>query len=83
MRTEYDLKAAAALFPEGGWEKPESSGGSGGEGCVEVNLTKWSENLVALRDSNHPEKGAFLFDQHEWQCFLVDAARGQFNPPAA
>jgi Domain of unknown function (DUF397) len=83
VRTEYDLTAARDLFPEDAWQKPASSGGSGSEGCVEVNMAKWSDNLVGLRDSNHPEKGCFLYDQHEWQCFLKDAKGGQFDPPAA
>jgi hypothetical protein len=64
MRT-YDSRSAAELFGVDGWFKASASN-SNGTGCVEVSFG----DGVGLRDSKHPEGGAFAFTSTEWRAFL-------------
>jgi uncharacterized protein DUF397 len=49
------------------WFKAAASS-SNGTGCVEV--TFGAPGVVGLRDSKHPEGGAFAFSSDEWRAFL-------------
>jgi hypothetical protein len=66
MRT-YDSRSAAEAFGVDGWFKASASSDNG-TGCVEVTLDV--PNVVGLRDSKHPEGGAFAFTPGEWRAFL-------------
>jgi hypothetical protein len=70
MRT-YDSQSAAELFGVDGWFKAAASE-SNGTGCVEV--TFGAPGVVGLRDSKHPEGGAFAFTPAEWRTFLSCAS---------
>lgn len=65
MRT-YDSRSAAELFNVDAWFKASASEGNG-TGCVEVTF---GEPGVGLRDSKHPQGGAFGFTSAEWRSFL-------------
>jgi hypothetical protein len=69
MRT-YDSRSAADLFGVDSWFKATASN-SNGTGCVEVN--HGTSGLVGLRDSKHPQGGAFAFGTVEWRTFLTFA----------
>lgn len=56
-----------ASVPAGGWFKANASSDNG-TGCVEVTFDV--PNVVGLRDSKHPEGGAFAFTPGEWRAFL-------------
>ncbi|HEV8562825.1 MAG TPA: DUF397 domain-containing protein [Actinophytocola sp.] len=71
MRT-YDSRTAASVFGSGGWFKATASEANG-TGCVEVNFS--SDGLVGLRDSKHPQGGAFAFTPTEWRTFLTTVSR--------
>jgi hypothetical protein len=57
------------------WRKARRSQHNGG--CVEVapNL----EEVVAIRDSKHPEGGAHVVGRAAFAAFLVDAKSGRFD----
>lgn len=65
MRT-YNARTAAELFGVDGWFKASASSDNG-TGCVEV---AGKPGEVGLRDSKHPEGGAFGFTAAEWRSFL-------------
>jgi hypothetical protein len=73
MRT-YDSRSAAELFGVDGWFKAAASNDNG-TGCVEVNLGE--PGMVGLRDSKHPQGGAFAFGAAEWRTFLTFATRAR------
>ena len=70
MRT-YDSGSATELFGVDGWFKASASNANG-TGCVEV--TFGVRGVVGLRDSKHPEGGAFAFTPAEWRTFLSGAS---------
>lgn len=48
-------------------------------GCVEVGF---ADGTIGVRDSKDRGAGPVLaFDQHEWECFLAGAKRGEFDLP--
>jgi hypothetical protein len=52
---------------------------SGDHGCVEV---VFHGGRIGVRDSKRGVNGDELwFDQHEWECFLSGAKRGEFDQP--
>ncbi|MER6942759.1 DUF397 domain-containing protein [Nonomuraea sp. NPDC000554] len=57
------------------WRKATASGDNGQ--CVEVatNLP----DVVAVRDSKHPNGSALVFTHQEWRAFLHGATHGEFN----
>ena len=61
-----------------GWRRASACGPDGGN-CVEVNLAV--AGLVAVRDSKPPRSPVFIFDDHEWRCFLTAVRAGQYDPP--
>lgn len=71
MRT-YGSGAAAELFGVDGWFKAKASNDNG-TGCVEV--TFGVPGVVGLRDSKHPEGGAFAFTAAEWRAFRACVSR--------
>lgn len=58
------------------WRKARMSTGAN-TGCVEVatNLT----DLVAVRDSKHPEVGAHVVSPEAFAAFLTDARNGRYD----
>lgn len=58
----------------GDWKKSSYSSNNGS--CVEVKLTG---DLVAVRNSNHPDDGQVLFTRDEWAAFLPGVRDGEFN----
>ena len=71
MRT-YDSPSAAEVFGVDGWFKASASNANG-TGCVEV--TFGVPGVVGLRDSKHPEGGAFAFTAAEWRAFRAGLGR--------
>jgi hypothetical protein len=71
MRT-YDSQSAVELFGVDGWFKASASNDNG-TGCVEVTFN--APGVVGLRDSKHPEGGAFAFTPGEWRAFLFNCYR--------
>jgi hypothetical protein len=60
------------------WRKARRSQHNGG--CVEVaNLGE----VVAVRDSKHPEAGAHVVGRSAFAAFLADAKAGRFDPGPA
>jgi hypothetical protein len=57
------------------WRKSAKSSVNGG--CVEV--ADLGEAGVALRDSKNPDGPVLFFTQHEWDCFLDGAEKGEFR----
>ncbi|HEY3732719.1 MAG TPA: DUF397 domain-containing protein [Streptosporangiaceae bacterium] len=58
----FDLARAA-------WRKSSHSGGyEGGSNCVEVTST---DDVIAVRDSKNPGRGALIFAAGEWRAFLA------------
>lgn len=58
------------------WFKSEVSGD---HGCVEVTF---HGGRIGVRDSKQGVTAHELwFDQHEWECFLAGAKRGEFDLP--
>lgn len=52
---------------------------SGDHGCVEVSF---HGGRIGVRDSKQGVTAQELwFDQHEWDCFLSGAKRGEFDLP--
>lgn len=53
------------------------SGESGEHGCVEV---AFHHGRIGVRDTKDSGTGPVLaFDEHEWDCFLRGAKRGEFD----
>jgi hypothetical protein len=61
------------------WRKSSFSGGGGESGpeCVEV--APLVGGRIALRNSNHPDKGAVLFTRAELAAWLKGVKAGQFD----
>jgi hypothetical protein len=78
MINEYDPRAVDELLPPDGWVKSSFSNGNG-TGCVEFNITG---THVGVRDSNHPLKGAQVYDHEEWGAFLLAVKNGEADLPA-
>ena len=49
-------------------------------GCVEVR--RFDDGTVGLRDSKNTSKAAHIFTAREWQAFLAGARAGEFDLPA-
>lgn len=55
------------------------SGESQDQGCVEV---AFHHGRIGVRDTKDSGTGPVLaFDEHEWDCFLQGAKRGEFDIP--
>jgi Domain of unknown function (DUF397) len=53
--------------------------GSGDHGCVEI---AFRNGEIGVRDTKDNGTGPVLaFTEHEWECFLDGAAKGEFNLP--
>jgi Domain of unknown function (DUF397) len=50
-------------------------------GCVEI--AHLPDGGVAVRDTKDRAKHPHFFTQHEWECFLIGAKNGEFDPPVA
>jgi hypothetical protein len=59
------------------WQKPTRSGNNGQ--CVEARLV---DDVVEVRNSNHPNAGSVRFTRAEWETFIdaVDVD-GEFRLP--
>ena len=64
---EVDLSAAA-------WRK---SSYCNANGCVEV---AFADDLIAVRDSKHPDGSALIFSLAEWRAFVRGTRNGEFDP---
>jgi hypothetical protein len=73
---EYDPSTAAAVFTRSGWQRSAFCGPNGGN-CVEVNLR--TEGLVGLRDGKLAAGPVLVFDDDEWETFLVGVRAGEFD----
>jgi len=63
------------------WDGAEffKAGGSNDVGCVEV---AFRDGKVGVRDSKARGTGPVLtFTEHEWECFLAGAVKGEFDLP--
>ncbi len=60
------------------WRKSSFSGGggTGGGDCVEVAPL---DGRIAVRNSNHPEKGAVLFTRAEMDAWIKGVRAGEFD----
>lgn len=70
---DYDVLTCAE------WRKSSFSGG-GGEGgadCVEV--ASLGDGRIAVRNSNHPEKGTVLFTRAEMDAWFKGVKAGEFD----
>ena len=61
------------------WRKSSFSGGggTGGGDCVEV--APLDDGRIAVRNSNHPQKGAVLFTRAEMDAWIKDVRAGEFD----
>ena len=61
-----------------GWRKSSfSGGGATGNDCVEV--ATLGDGRIAVRNSNHPEKGAVLFTRAEMDAWFKGVKSGEFD----
>jgi Domain of unknown function (DUF397) len=54
----------------------KSTASAQGDSCVEVASVS---GLVAVRDSQTPDRPALLYTPDEWRAFMVGAKQGQFD----
>ncbi|WP_019813869.1 DUF397 domain-containing protein [Saccharomonospora saliphila] len=73
----YDPTTAASMFDPSAWRKSFASEPNGGN-CVEVNLGR---GKVGVRDTKLSDSPVFVFDEGEWDAFLVAVKAGQFDLP--
>lgn len=61
------------------WRKSSFSGGGdkGGGECVEV--APLEDGRIAVRNSNHPKKGAVLFTRAEMEAWIRGVQAGEFD----
>ena len=60
------------------WRKSSfSGGGDSGADCVEV--TPLVDGRIAVRNSNHPDKGAILFTRAEMRAWVAGVKAGEFD----
>lgn len=61
------------------WRKSSFSGdgGTGGGNCVEV--APLEDGRIAVRNSNHLEKGAVLFTRAEMDAWIKGVKAGEFD----
>ena len=59
------------------WRKASRSNAANG-GCVEIAANY--EDVVAVRDSKHPEGGAHVVARAVFAAFLADAKSGRYDP---
>ena len=61
------------------WRKSSFSGdgGTGGGNCVEV--APLEDGRIAVRNSNHLEKGAVLFTRAEMDAWIKGCKAGEFD----
>jgi hypothetical protein len=57
------------------WRKSSFSGGNGA--CVEV--ATLGDDIVAVRNSNHPDAGTVFFTPAEMRAFIRGVQAGEFN----
>ena len=50
------------------------------DGCVEV--ARFADGSVAIRDSKDTGKAAHVFDRAEWAAFVTGVKNGEFDPVA-
>jgi hypothetical protein len=55
------------------------SSASSTQGCVEV--AHLQDGGVAVRDTKDRGQVPHIYTRHEWECFLVGAKNGEFDPP--
>jgi hypothetical protein len=67
----------ATDLPGAAWRKSSHSGSNEG-GCVEVASVR-ARRLIATRDSKNPDGPALCFDPAEWDAFLTDIKRGNYQ----
>ena len=63
-----------------GWDDAHwfKAGVSGDVGCVEV---AFHDGKVGVRDTKDRSKAPHVYTEHEWECFLAGAKRGEFDLP--
>ena len=56
-----------------------------GDGAIEVAFSPRADNSqwVLMRVAGDPDQRVLVFDQHEWECFLIGAKNGEFDLPVA
>ncbi len=61
------------------WRKSSFSGGGGegGANCVEV--APLDDGRIAVRNSNHPQKGVVLFARAEMDAWIKGVRAGEFD----
>lgn len=61
------------------WQKPARCEPNGGN-CVEVDLSRYHHDEIAVRDSKLGEDGPiFIFDRAEWDAHLAAVRIGQYD----
>ncbi len=66
----------------------------GGDGAIEVAFVRAGHTAadpgpqgraewVLMRVAGDPDQRVFVFDRHEWECFLDGARNGEFDDAAA
>lgn len=67
------------VLADAGWRKSSFSGdgGIGGGDCVEVAPLK--DGRIAVRNSNHPDKGAVLFTRPQMDAWVKGVQAGEFD----
>jgi len=64
------------------WRR-HSAGADGARGDIEVAITPRAGggNWVLLRVTGDPAGRVLAYDDHEWECFLDGARKGEFGVP--
>jgi uncharacterized protein DUF397 len=74
-KIEADLSGAV-------WRRSAGSDGSD-EACIEVAFApgskEGSEQIIAVRDSRHPDGPALIFTPAEWEAFTAGVRDGEFD----
>jgi Domain of unknown function (DUF397) len=57
-----------------------------GDGAIEVAFARTAvagyDRWVLMRVAGDPDQRVLVFDQHEWECFLDGARKGEFDDAA-
>lgn len=78
MKQSYDSRFVEENFDPANWKKSKHSDPDN-QGCVEYNL---NGRLVAIRDSNHPERATLVFDAGEMSAFVKGLMDGSIPSPS-
>lgn len=78
MKQSYDSRFVEEKFDPANWKKSIYSDPDN-KGCVEYNV---NDHLVAIRDSNHPERAVLVFDSGEMSAFVKGLMDGSIAIPS-